>query len=261
MSNKVLKTVRYNPASDSYDYYFPREITDSTDTEQKDLAHADREYAKLNHLQVGLARLGFRTFEAIFIPCKHSTYGPKGNLVFLDTPEEEQRRIFLDLIKDEMKWQDEIKQDGRCQIPDGNGGVKRCPCRIPNPNYVEGGDAPKTIPVKCEGCLYDSFRQAHTTVPFSTLEYEDEDGETESYEATTPSNYYEADHYERICDDFLDYVQEHNASLTGLADLLIREYSRSEAARKLGIAVSTAGSRKEQLKELCRNFLDSTISF
>ena len=186
---------------------------------------------------------------------------PKGNLVFLDTPEEEQRRIFLDLIKDEMKWQDEIKQDGRCQIPDGNGGVKRCPCRIPNPNYVEGGDAPKTIPVKCEGCMYDSFRQAHTTVPFSTLEYEDEDGETESYEAMTPSNYYEADHYERICDDFLDYVQEHNASLTGLADLLIREYSRSEAARKLGIAVSTAGSRKEQLKELCRNFLDSTISF
>ena len=66
------------------------------------MACADKEYAKVNNLQIGLARLGFRIFEAMFIPCKHSTYGPKGNLVFLDTPEEEQRRIFLDLIKDEF---------------------------------------------------------------------------------------------------------------------------------------------------------------
>ena len=67
MANKVLKTVRYNPASDSYDYYFPREIKHSADTEQEDMACADKAYAKVNNLQIGRARLGFRIFEALFI--------------------------------------------------------------------------------------------------------------------------------------------------------------------------------------------------
>lgn len=259
MSNKVLKNVRYNPVNNSYDYYFPREIKHSADPEQEDKARADKEYAKLNGLQIGMARLGFRTYEAIFIPCKNFTCGPKGNLIFLDTPEEEQHRIFLDLIKDEMRWQDEKKQDGRCQIRDEHGVIKRCPCRIPNPDYVEGGDAPKTIPVKCEGCVFEKFRQAHTTVPFTTLDHEDEDGEMESYEAPAPANYYEADRYERLREKFLAFVQERNPKLTDLADLLTMEYNRSEAARELDMATSTAGSRKELLKDLCREFLDNTI--
>lgn len=58
---------------------------------------------------------------------------------------------------------------------------------------------------------------------------------------------------------FLSYVQDHNDKLTDLADLLTREYNRSEAARELGIATSTAGSRMKKLRELCTEFLDSTI--
>ena len=259
MAKKFLKNVRINPATGNYDYFFPMEIKHSTDADREDKVCADMEYARLNNLQTGMARLGFREFEAIFIPCKNFTYGPKGNLIFLDTPEEEQHRIYLNYIKDEMSWQDGVKQDGRCPIPGRKGGVKRCPCRMPNPSYVEGGDQPKTIPVKCEGCVYEKFRQAHTTVTFTTLDHEDEDGEMESYEAPSPVYSYEGERYERMGEAFLAFVQERNPKLTDLADLLTQECNCSEAARELGMATSTAGSRRELLKDLCRQFLDNTI--
>ena len=129
--------------------------------------------------------------------CWHETYDSEGKVTYLDTPSEVQHRRYLDLIKDEMRWQDEKKQNGRCRIPDGNGGVKRCPRRMPNPDYVEGGNAPKTLPVKCEGCVYERFRQTHTTVTFTDLDCEDENGEINAYEAPAPENYYEADRYDR----------------------------------------------------------------
>ena len=252
MANKVLKIKRINPVTDDYDYFFPMEVT----------SLADKEKARLNGLEIGLARLGFRCFEAIFFPCKDEVIDENGKTVYLDTPSEIQHRRFLDLIQDEMNWQDRVKQDGRCPIPDGNGGVMRCPYRVPNPDFVSGrdeGKKPKTLPVKCEGCIYEQFRQAHTTVTFSCLDHEDEDGEMESYEAPAPNNYYEGERYERMREAFLEYVKEHNDRLTDLAELLTLDYNRSEAARELGMATSTAASRRELLKDLCRQFLDSTI--
>ena len=252
MANKFFRKVRYNPVTDDYGYYFPMEIKGPT----------DKEFAKLNGLEIGQVRLGFRCFEAILIPCKNTAIDENGKTVYVSTPSEEQHRRFLELIRDEMKWQDEVKQDGRCPIPDGNGGVKRCPCRVPNPDFVSGrdeGKKPKTIPVKCEGCVYEQFRQVHTTVTFSCLDHEDESGEMENYEAPAPANYYEGERYERMREAFLEYVQEHNDKLTDLAELLTLDYNRSEAARELGMATSTAASRRELLKDLCRQFLDSTI--
>lgn len=252
MSSRVLKNVRTNPVTGDFDYYFPMEVT----------SPEDKEYAGLNGLEIGQARLGFRNYEAIFIPCKDKALDAEGNTVYLDTPSEVQHRRFLDLIKDEMREQDSVKQDGRCDIPDGNGGTKRCPCRMPNPDFVPGrdeGKKPKTLPVKCEGCVYEQFRQAHTTVTFSCLDHEDGDGDMESYEASAPANYYEGERYERMREAFLMFVQEQNPKLTDLAELLTLDYNRSEAARELGMATSTAASRRELLKDLCRQFLDSTI--
>ena len=243
---------RFNPTTGDYDYYFPMEVKEP----------ADKEFARLNGLEIEQVRLGFRCFEAILIPCKNTVLDENGKTVYVDTPSGVQHSRFLELIRDEMKWQDEVKQDGRCSIPDGNGGVKRCPCRVPNPDFVPGrdeGKKPKTLPVKCEGCVYEQFRQAHTTVTFSCLDHEDESGEVESYEAPAPSNYYEGERYERMREAFLEYVQEHNDKLTDLAELLTLDYNRSEAARELGMATSTAASRRELLKDLCRQFLDSTI--
>ena len=57
----------------------------------------------------------------------------------------------------------------------------------------------------------------------------------------------------------LEYGEEANEQVSDLAELLTLDYNRSEAARELGMATRTAASRRELLKDLCRQFLDSTI--
>ena len=254
MSKRFLKNVRTNPVTGNLDYYFPMEIKSS----------AEKVYARLNGLEIGQARLGFRNYEAIFVPCKDTIVNEKDKTIYVDTPSEDQRRRYLDLIKTELKEQEDMKQDGRCDIPDGNGGTKRCPCRMPNPDFVPGrdeGKKPKTLPVKCEGCVYEPYRQAHTTITLSCLDHENENGEMENYEVQTPTYYFEGARYEHLRELFLKYVNEHNDKLTDLAELLTLEYNRSEAARELDTPVSTAGSRNKLLKDLCLQFLDSIIIF
>ncbi len=249
MSKNVLKNERINQVTGATDYYFPLEIH----------CNDDRVYAKLHGLEIGWARLGFRYFEAIFVPCKIKAYDANGNEIYLDTPSEDQHRFYLELIKDEMNAQEALKQDGRCNIPDGSGGIKRCPLRVPNPNYVPGSNETKTIPVKCEGCIYEQFRQEHSTVTFSCLEHKNDDGSTENFEAPSPAYSYEGERYERMRTAFIDFVKERYPNLVDLAELLTLEFSRSEAARELDIPVSTAGSRREKLKKVCTEFLESTV--
>ena len=249
ISGHLLYHYRENVITGTLDYFFPQEIKDP----------ADKEYARLQGLEIGWTLLGFRIFEAIMIPCKRQSEDG----TFIDTPSEDQHRIYLSLIRDEMNKQEEMKQDGRCNISDGRGHIKRCPLRIPNPNYVpelKSRKNTKTIKKDCKDCPFERFKQAHTTIAFSTLDHKDEGGEVdESFEAASPRNYYEGERYERLRAAFLKYVEEHDVKLTDLADLLTQEYNRSEAARELGVATSTAGSQKKLLKELCRQFLDSTI--
>lgn len=247
----MAKNVRLNPITGELDYYFPMEVKDP----------ADKEYARVYGLEVGPARLGFRKFEAIFIPCKNKTVDAHGFEVYTETPSEVQRQRYLDYIKDELAAQDAAKQDGRCNIPDGHGGLKRCPCRISNPDYVPGGDKPKTLPVRCEGCVYESFRQAHTAIPVSYLDHESEDGGVESYEIPAPVNYYAGDRYCELSSRFVPFVKEKHPKLTSLAKLLVAEYSKSEASRELNKATSTIGSQAKKLQELLEDFLDNVIIF
>ena len=250
MAKKYLDNVRINPVSGERDYYFPMEVKNP----------ADKEYARLNGLEIGMARLGFRRFEAIFIPCRNRTRDARGNEVYLETSSDAQKRIYKALCKDELDEQEDIKQDGRCNIPDGRGGTKRCPLRVPNPDYIPGGDAPKTLPVKCLGCKYEPFKQAHTVVEMSCLDSENDDGEVTTYEVPAPKSYYAADRYEEIKEQFLDFVKERNAKLLPLAELLTDELTKSEASRELGDAWSTVTSRTEKLKALVTEFLDNLIS-
>ncbi len=247
----MANNIRFNSTTDSYDYFFPMELT----------SDADREYARFCGFEIGMARLGYRHFLAIFVPCKDRIVDKTGRDIFIETSEERQRARYLEYIKDELREQDAAKQDGRCVIPDGKGKTKRCPCRIPNPGYVPGGDQPKTLPVRCEGCKFEAFRQAHTFIPLSSLDYENESSETESYEVPAPDGYGEGDRYERMEAGFIAYVHDRNPKLEDLARLLLQEYTRSEAARELGMPLSTAGSRREKLMELCREFLDTTLTF
>ena len=246
----MANNIRFNSTTDSYDYFFPMELT----------SDADREYARFCGFEIGMARLGYRHFLAIFVPCKDRIVDKTGREIFIETSEEGQRARYLEYIKDELREQDAAKQDGRCMIPDGKGKVKRCPCRIDNPNYVPGGSEPKTLPVRCEGCKYEAFRQAHTFIPLSSLDYENEEGVVESYEAPSPETYFAADKYDRLATGFVEFVRQKKPEFAGLADLLTQEYTRSEAARELGIPGNTAAYHREKLKKLCREFLDATIS-
>lgn len=247
-SAESFRHIRTNLSTGEQDCFFPLEITDPS----------IRELARERGLEISRSRLGNRVFDAVMIPCK-TTAMIHGREVYIDTPFEVQRQRYLALIKDELNTQEAAKQDGRCQIPDGHGGLKRCPCRVPNPDYVPGGAEPKTLPVLCEGCVYEELRQAHTTIGLPDLDHQDERGEAEPYEPASPETYYEGDRYERASNSFLEFVRERDPKLAALAELLTQEYTKSEAAMLLGDARSTVGSRAEKLKALCSEFLDAAL--
>ena len=106
MSKKFFKNIRINPITGEPDYFFPMEIMDP----------ADKEYARLNGLEVGQAMLGCRTFEAIMVPCKNKTTDAQGRDIYLDTPSEEQQRIYKAYTQDELDRQEEERMDGRCLL-------------------------------------------------------------------------------------------------------------------------------------------------
>ena len=244
-----FRHIRTNPITDEQDYYYPLEITDPS----------IRALARERGLEITKTRLGNRVFEAVMIPCR-DTATINGMEVFIDTPSEVQRKRYLEYIKDELADQDAKRQDGRCMIPDAYGGLKRCPLRTKNPAYVPGGNQPKTVPVRCEGCQYEQFRQAHTIIVVSALDHEDENGEFESYEIPATKDLTAADRFLEMREEFIAFVQERNPKLVPLAELLTLEFTKSEAARELGDAWSTVTSRSEKLKDLVTAFLDTVVT-
>lgn len=252
MSNKVLLNVRINPITGEPDYFFPMEVTSA----------ADKEYARLNGLEVGKAMLGYRTFEAIMIPCKHKTRDAQGRDIYLDTPSEEQRRIYKAYCQDELDRQEEARMDGRCPLPTASGkGMKRCPRRVKNPAYVPGGGQPKTIPNRCEGCPYERFKQAHTVIELSCLDHEGDDGQMEAYEVPAPRSDYAGDRYEELAEEFVAFIKARKPRLAPLAEKLVQEYNLTDASAELDKSISTTFSQKEKLQELVKEFLDTAIIF
>lgn len=243
-----FRHIRKNPITGEDDYFFPMEITDASITA----------LARERGLEIARTRLGNRTIDAVMVPCKN-TATINSVEVFVDTPSEVQRQRYLEYIRDELAVQDAKRQDGRCQIPDGRGGVKRCPCRVPNPDYVPGGDQPKTLPVKCQGCKYEQFRQAHTTIVVSALDHENEAGEFESYEIPAVKDLLAADRFLELREEFIAFVQERNPKLADQAGLKTLEFTNSEIARLLDQPTSTVTSRGEKLKALMTAFIDTVI--
>ena len=246
--NTSYQHVRTNPITGEDDYFFPMEITDPS----------IKALARERRLEIGKTRLGNRTFEAVMVPCK-DTATIHGVEIFVDTPSDVQRKRYLEYIKDELAEQDAKRQDGRCQIPDGRGGVKRCPCQAPNPDYVPGGDQPKTLPVKCQGCKFEQFRQAHTTIVVSALDHENEVGEFESYEIPAIKDLLTADRFLELREEFIAFVRERNPKLADQAELKTLEFTNSEIARLLDQPTSTVTSRDEKLKALMTAFIDTVI--
>ena len=226
-----------NPSTGEKEYFFPMEIETTKDDE------SGSDYLKVlkdSNYEIGMSKIGFREFMALLIPV-----GSK-----------EEHDL---LIKDELDKQDKIKADGRCFISAKIGGTKRCPRQIPNPNYVEGGKESKTIMKSCEGCPYYDKKHAHTVVTFSSMQTEDEEGETQNFEPTNPIAYNSADQYNSLVSEFLEYVKVEKPKLVELATLLCQEYIQTEAANIIGKSTSTIGSQTDKLKELICKFLDIKI--
>ena len=247
--NNSYQHVRTNPITGEDDYFFPMEITDPS----------IKALARERNLEITRTRLGNRTIDAVMVPCKN-TATINGVEVFVNTPTEVQRQRYLEYIRDELAEQDAKRQDGRCQIPDGRGGVKRCPCRVPNPDYVPGGDQPKTLPVKCQGCKFEQYRQAHTTIVVSTLDHENEAGEFESFEIPATKDMLAADRFLELRQEFIAFVRERNPKLADQAGLKTLEFTNSEIARLLDQPTSTVTSRGEKLKALASAFIDTVIT-
>lgn len=244
-----FRHIRKNPLTGEDDYFFPMEIIDPS----------IRALARERNLEIARTRLGNRTIDAVMVPCK-DTATINGMEVFVDTPSEVQRRRYLEYARDELAEQDAKRQDGRCNIPDAYGGLKRCPCRVPNPDYVAGGKQPKTLPVRCEGCVYEPFKQAHTTVVLSALDHQNDAGEFESYEIPASKDMLAADRYLELREAFIAFVQEWNPKLVDQAGLKTLEFTNSEIARILDQPSSTVTSRAEKLKALMTAFIDTVIT-
>lgn len=250
-THKLLRHTRKNPATGEIDYFFPMEIEDPI----------DKEYARLRGYEIGQTLLGYRVINAIMVPCKRKTRDALGREVYINTPSEEQHRIYKALIQDELDKQEEERLDGRCPLPKVSGkGMKRCPRYVKNPAFIPGSDQPKTIANRCEGCKFERFKQAHTTITLSCLDHEGEDGESEAFEVPAPRSNYAGDRYEELAEGFVAYIKEHKPRLLPLAEKLVQEYDLTDAAKELGKSTSTTFSQKEKLKELVTEFLDTVIT-
>ena len=245
-SDGAYRHVRKDPVTGQDDYYFPLEIIDDS----------IKALAVERGFEICWTRLGCRRILAAMIPCK-DVATIHGMEVFVDTPSEVQHRRYLDLISDELAEQDRMKRDGRCQIPNGRGGVKRCPCRIPNPDYSPGGSQPKTLAVSCQGCPNEEYRLAHTVIPLSCLDGENEDGEMESFDPPATKNIDEAERFLKQRESFIAFVRELEPKLVPLAELRTLGYSMAEASFILGVPPSTVNSRNDKLKNLLTTFLST----
>lgn len=253
-NQKKYKHYTIDPVTGKVQWFFPMEIEVNVKGYEKGTEEYVAAVEYLNNLknqivkdddgndvvcEVGEAKLGFREFPAVFIPVTHDKY--------------------LELIKDEMNKQEDMKQDGRCPVEAKIGGIKTCPLRIPNPDYVKGGDMPKTIANSCENCIYYNKKYEHTEANFSTLSATGDDGESIDYEPVAPSNYYDGDKYEVLVEKWTEFVRKNEPDMEELATLLAMEYLRSEAAKEMGVASSTAQYQRNKLKSLLLRFFEGII--
>lgn len=248
MTSETYKHIRINETTGEEEYFFPMEIT----------CPEARAWAKESGFEIAKTRLGFRVFEAAMIPCKDTDRDERGRETFVETPTTIQRHRYLELIKDELNDQEDIKEDGRCIIPDGRGGTKRCPLRIPNPDYAPGNGQPKTLPVRCEGCVNEPYKCAHTYIPSSALSHIDSSGEVTPFEPPVPYMYGEGEKYLRLKNGFVEFVRKRQPELAALAFLLTEEYNKSEIAELTADPRTTIVSRAKKLMGLAREYLDNT---
>lgn len=145
------------------------------------------------------------------------------------------KETYLSYKREEWKQEDRFKQENRCIICGTNGKSRRCPIRIPNPNYTGAPGETKTLSVDCDNCPYGYdrlFKSIKGRVLFSTLNVTDSDGNSDPYEPVSPDDYYSGDNYYKLLSGLIDYINTNYpkyAQYTGLLALLGNELDMKEA--------------------------------
>lgn len=220
-------------------YLFPMELAGKKCEEDRAARAADIKKAKLDGYKVDWVKFGYHIFEAVLIPMS------------------EER--FKELVRDEDNRQKAARIEGRCMINNGNGGLIRCPERIPNPLYGEEGQS-KTLKNDCATCIYNTLDKLdYRTQSLSHSGNFNEDGEEEDMEIPCgiASN---GELYEFYCGRVLEFVEDKFPDSVGTIKLLLQEYSRTETAEKLGIHRNTPRNQVNSMKKELTEMLDSLFA-
>ena len=220
-------------------YLFPMELAGKKCEEDRMARNADVTVAKQEGYRVDYVKFGYRIFEAVLIPVTEEK--------------------FREMVRDEDNRQKAARIEGRCMISNGCGGLIRCPERIPNPLYGEEGQ-PKTLKNDCATCIYNTLDKLdYHTQSLSHSGNFDENGEEEDMEipCRIAGN---GELYDFYCDRVLQFVGEKFPDNVETMRLLLKEYSRTEAAEELGIHRNTPRNQVNSMKKELTDMLDGLFA-
>lgn len=220
-------------------YLYPMELAGRKCEEDRAARAADIRLAKLEGYKVDWVQVGYRVFEAVLIPMS------------------EER--FKQLIQDEDRRQKAARIEGRCPIPNGRGGVIRCPERIPNPLYGQPGE-PKTLKNDCVNCPYNTLdKPDYSTKSLSHSGIYNEDGE--EMEMEIPCGFMpDADKYEYYCNEVLRFVEKNYPDYRDTMELLLQDFEKKEVAERLGVHRNTPTNQVNAMKDELRELIDNLFS-
>lgn len=180
--------------------------------------------------------------------------------------EVDESELYHEYKRDEWQQEDQYKQENRCIICGTNGKSRRCPTRVPNPEYTGAPGQTKTLAVNCEQCPYGYnrlFKPVKGRIVFSTLDVSDSEDNTDAYEPETPDSYNDSDNYTKLLTGLIDYITAHHpkyAKYIELLSLLGNEIDVKEAAEMLDMPKSSIYSFLKNARSIYDEYR-STVDF
>lgn len=161
------------------------------------------------------------------------------------------------------QWMKEYryKLENRCIVGGTDGKSGFCPRQIPNPEYKEGCNAPKTIANDCSKCpYYRSFKSAKGKVLFSALNVTNEQGNEDAFDPVSPYPINQADEYMELLYGLIRFIKVQHpkySKYTELVELLGHEHTLKEASVILGKTYRTLYGWILTLRPIFDDYMDT----
>ncbi len=222
----------------------------------KDMTQEESDYVR-NTLIPGLTaqypqcfidtvKLGWKVFSAVIVEGDRDLYD-----FYVSEMDAEQKR--------------EV-QEKRCIIPDGKGSTRRCPLRLPNPNFDSNRKEdkvtnPKTVKNSCENCPYDTFdKPNYSNLSIEGLTRQNDDGEEIPFEIGVPMES-EASRYLKMCKAVLSLISTKYPKRLDEFVLRLDGANRKEVAKELKKNQSSVYKLGRHLEDDLNALLDTLIDF